>query len=368
MTEPLAPAVAYSEARARLLSAVEDQGVAVHSSIHPEPGPDGAELATDVARFGAPIGEAEQVVMVLSGTHGVEGHAGHGLQMDLLRSGRLGALPPRTAVVVVHAVNPWGMAWTRRVDADNIDVNRNFVDTEALPATPLYAEVDHLLNPTGPELDPGDTSFVTELLTFWERVGDHQAMQVLSGGQYSHPAGVQFGGQHRSWSRKTLEDLWDQHLDGVRRAVLLDIHTGLGPQGRLTVFQTADEHEASAEMGRAWYPEHLYRSDRNEHDPINHGLLGPGFDRWAAERGAGAPDETATFVIEFGTQEPISTLSAFRADNWLHHHGDRDTPTGRAIVESMLDHFWIDDKAWRTSVAEQGEIAIHTALDGLADS
>jgi hypothetical protein len=335
--------------------------------VHPSTGPDGEELATDVARFGAPVGEADHVVLLLSGVHGVEGHAGNGLQRNLVASGRLDALPPRVAVVLVHAVNPYGMAWTRRVDAANVDVNRNFVDPARLPENPLYAEVDPLLNPADPDLDPADTSFVAGLMEFWGRVGDHQAMKTLNGGQYTHPTGVQFGGTEVCWSRRTLEAIWDEHLAGARRAVNLDVHTGLGPTGRLTVFQTADEDEVAAERGRRWYPEHVYRADRTDHDPIDHGLLGPGFDSWAAGRGGAAPAETATFVVEFGTLDPIKGVTAFRADNWLHHHGDRSSPTGRAIIALMRDQFYVDDEGWRTEVAEQGEVAIHTALDGIAD-
>ena len=364
----LADFTTYADARARLLAPIEELGVAVRSHVHPLPGPEGENLATDVIRFGAPIGEAERVVFVQSGTHGVEGFAGNALQLNLLASGRLTRLPERTAVVLVHAVNPWGMAHTRRVDADNIDVNRNFVDLDAPPANELYERVGPLLNPTDEVLDLTDLGYVDELLKFWASVGDHKAMQAISGGQYTHPEGVQFGGRHRSWSRRTLESIWGQHLDAsVRSALILDIHTGLGPEGRLTVFQTANEGEVTAQAGANWYPEYLYRSVRSEHDPIDHGLLGPGFDTWAASRGGEAPVNTGTFVIEFGTRDPITAVGAFRADNWLHHHGDRDSELGRTIVASMRDVFWIDDESWRSAVAEQGHMAIHTALDHLGD-
>lgn len=365
----IAPLTTYREARADLLAAAEAAGAVLGSHRHPGTGPDGGPLATDVARFGAAPGEADEVVLVLSGVHGVEGHAGSALQRDLIASGRLGALPARTAVVLVHAANPYGMAWWRRVDAANIDVNRNFVDFADLPANPLYGEVDHLLNPTRPTLDLDDTSFVTELFEFYGRVGDHVGMKTLNGGQYDRPTGVQFGGQEASWTRRTLEAIWTEHLAGARTAVNLDIHTGLGPMGRLTVFQTADPHEPAAERGRAWYPEHLYCAPRTQHDPIDHGLLGPGFDTWAAGRAAGPGGEmldTATFVVEFGTLDVVHGVTAFRADNWLHHHGDPASEQGRRIARLMQEMFFVDDEGWRTQVADQGEMALHTALDALA--
>lgn len=349
----------YAASRATLLGAAEQAGATLSRHVHPLRGPDDEELATDVARFGAPIGEADSVVLISSGLHGVEGHAGNGLQQLLVDEGRFAHLPPRTAVVLLHAVNPYGFAWSRRVDHDNIDVNRNFVDDADLPANPRYADIDPLLNPA--ELDLDDVSFLGDLLAFWQEVGDEVAFRTISGGQYSHPRGVQFGGQGPSWSRTTVERIWDEHLVGARHALALDIHTGLGPHGRLTVFQTADAHEAAAALGPAWFPSWLYRSDRT--GSVDHGLLGVGFDAWAAAA-PGRP-EVATFVIEFGTKEPTDGVTVFRADNWLHHHGDPRSEVGRRIRTMMRDFFAVEDEAWRTAVADQGLEALHRALDGI---
>lgn len=353
----------YDRARRRLLASAEGASATLGLHVHPERGPGGEELATDVARFGAPIGEARHVTFVISGVHGIEGHAGNGLQQLLVDSGRLASLAPGTAVVLVHAVNPYGMAWSRRVDHDNIDINRNFLVFDDAPDNPLYEEVDPLLNPTDPDLDPDDLSFVDGLLEFWNRVGDTVAMRTVSGGQYSHPAGVQYGGRHKTWSRQTLERIWSEHLEGAGSAVCLDIHTALGPSGQLTVFQTADETEASAELGAAVYPDHLWRADRTNHEPMDHGLLGPGFDDWAAGR-----LDSAAFVLEFGTHDPISVLAAFRADNWLHQHHDPRGARGQQVAQLMQERMFIDDETWRTAVGETGSAAIHGMLDAVETS
>ena len=352
----------HRSTRQAFLTAAEAAGAHVDHHRHPRPGPDGEPLWTDVARFGAPIGSADTVVLVSSGLHGVEGHAGSGLQGLLLASGRLAELPDGVAVVLLHAVNPYGFAWSRRVDHDNIDVNRNFVDYDDLPENPRYPEVDAFLNPTDPDLDLDDTAFLTGLLAFWQEHGDAVAFQTLSGGQYDHPQGVQFGGRHASWSRRLLEQVWATHLQGAAHAIALDLHTGLGPLGRLTVFQTADAHEPAAALGTAWFPDWHYRSDRA--GSIDHGLLGVGFDAWAAAE----PDRpaVATFVVEFGTYDPAGGVSVFRADNWLHQHGDPTSAVGREVQSRMRDFFFVSDPTWRTDVADQGLAALHAALDGVA--
>lgn len=359
MTEMIPVAVPYAEERLRFLADVEALGATIEHHVHPRRGPDGGELATDVARLGAAVGEAECVVLVSSGLHGVEGHAGSGLQHLLCRSGRLGSLPTGVAVVLVHSLNPFGHAWERRVDHTNVDANRNFLpDYSALPTNELYAQVDHLLNPTGDEFDLADTSFLLELAEWMGRVGELEGFAAISGGQYSHPAGVQFGGTRATWSRRTLEAIWERHLAGAASAVALDVHTGLGPMGRLTVFQTADEHEPAAQRGRAWFPDHLYRADREPDFSIDHGLMGPGLDDWAGGR-----CDTATFVVEFGTHDVTRGASVFRADNWLHQHGRPDSLTGDEIRRAMLDFFYVDDEPWRTAVATEGLGTVDTVLD-----
>ena len=119
--------VDYADSRRRFVAMAAAAGFALTEHLHPRlRGPSGEMLACDAA-FRGPE-DARDVLLVSSGTHGVEGFCGAGCQAELLRSGLLDRLPARTAVLLVHAVNPYGFAWLRRTNEDNIDLNRNFVD------------------------------------------------------------------------------------------------------------------------------------------------------------------------------------------------------------------------------------------------
>ncbi|HQF95170.1 MAG TPA: DUF2817 domain-containing protein, partial [Microthrixaceae bacterium] len=61
------PAEDYASSRASFLDLVRAAGSVVESHLHPEQGPAGEELACDVARFGAPPGDAATVVLISSG-------------------------------------------------------------------------------------------------------------------------------------------------------------------------------------------------------------------------------------------------------------------------------------------------------------
>src|SRR5439155_11790360 len=110
-------------------------------------GPNGEALGIDIAWFGA--SNPRRVLLHSSGLHGVEGFAGSAIQLQLLND--LPTLPKDAALIVVHVLNPYGMAWLRRFNENNVDLNRNFVADEAyVGVPPVYADLDSFLNPHSP--------------------------------------------------------------------------------------------------------------------------------------------------------------------------------------------------------------------------
>ena len=50
-------------------------------------------------------------------------------------------MPEDVAIVLVHALNPFGFAWRRRWNENNVDLNRNFLDDRSfLDGDAAYAE------------------------------------------------------------------------------------------------------------------------------------------------------------------------------------------------------------------------------------
>ena len=109
-------------------------------------GPDGQPLTIDVAWFGPR--DVERVVAVSSATHGVEGFMGAAIQCQVLSD--LPQIPEGVAFVLIHAVNPYGFAYVRRVNEDNVDQNRNFLkEGESWTGSPEgYDAFDGMLTDT----------------------------------------------------------------------------------------------------------------------------------------------------------------------------------------------------------------------------
>src|ERR1700679_1321011 len=104
----------YAEARETFMAAAREVGAVVNSFELGIRGPDGGELATDVAWLGA--AEAPRVLTTLSGVHGVEGFFGSATQIEWLRRAKATPLPKNTWVVHADTLNPYRFAYLRRIN------------------------------------------------------------------------------------------------------------------------------------------------------------------------------------------------------------------------------------------------------------
>ncbi len=130
----------YQEARKKFLEAALTTGASIESFQNPHSGPQGEALYTDVATIG--LKSATNIIVLGSGTHGVEGFAGSGIQTGLFREGIASALKPNVGIIMIHAINPYGFAHLRRANEDNVDLNRNFIDhTKPYPKNDGYVEL-----------------------------------------------------------------------------------------------------------------------------------------------------------------------------------------------------------------------------------
>jgi len=113
----------YLTARERFRAAAQAAGAALHALALDATGPGGEALTIEIAWLGDQ--RARKIVLHTSGLHGVEAFAGSAIQLALLQQ------PPAPAadcaLILVHVLNPYGMAWLRRANENNVDLNRNFL-------------------------------------------------------------------------------------------------------------------------------------------------------------------------------------------------------------------------------------------------
>lgn len=348
----------YHAARDKFRAAVQESGGTPDSVTHPERGPDGRELTTDVAWFGPR--DAERILVTISATHGVEGFCGSGAQVDWLRRGEAARLPKGMAALLVHAINPYGFAWLRRVTNENVDLNRNWIDfTKPPPANPDYAELSAAICPA--DWSPASIAASgTTLQDFAARRGQPALQHAISAGQYQYPAGVFYGGAGPTWSRRTQTAILENYLRGAVAVAIIDFHTGLGPWGYGEQIVTRPPGTADFARAATWYGAAL--ACPFDGTSTSAAIAGDGLSAASALLPRG---EVTGLALEVGTQPLDQILLAVRADAWLHAHGDPRSPAGRSIQMQMRAAFFGDADDWKGMVAAQSLLASRQAVAGL---
>ncbi|WP_169569608.1 M14 family metallopeptidase [Sneathiella limimaris] len=350
----------YSEARQKFLKACEKRGLVVENNLNPNAkGREGEELYMDVARLGPE--DASKVLFVSSGTHGGEGFCGSGIQVALLEQNYLESLPEDVAVVFIHAINPYGFSHVRRVNEDNIDLNRNFRDfSEPLPDNGAYQEVHDMIVPAdwdGPAREAAEKA----IEAYIQKNGMPKYQAAVSGGQYIKPNGIFYGGSKPAWSNETLRAVTAKHAGNAAHVALLDIHTGLGPYGYGELIYVGDLDGIDRAM--EWYDGEVtsHETGTSSSAPVT-GTMNKGITE-------SVPNATNTCVaIEYGTLELMEVLNSLRADNWLYAYGDVDSELGQKIKKQVRDAFYCDADDWKEMVWKRGIETIEKAIKGLAKS
>lgn len=350
----------YADARRRFRQAAARLGWRLETHPIGVGGPDGEELAFDVAS--SPDGDPERVLVVSSGLHGVEGFFGSAVQVSLLE--RLAsAPPPPTRCVFLHGLNPFGFAWLRRFDENNVDPNRNFL----LPGEPFegasegYARLDAFLNPPRPPSlwEP----FTIKALWLIARQGMPALRQAVAGGQYRYPRGLFFGGAGPARTHRLLGEILPRLLEGSKRCVHLDFHTGLGRWGACKLLIDYPLSDRQRGCLTDWFGADSFEAFDSR--GIAYDTRG-GFGRWCMARGL-APNYLFA-CAEFGTYGPVRVLAGLRAENQAHHWG---TPTAASMIQAksrLKELFCPDSAAWRSKVIERSLDLVDRAQRGLLEN
>ncbi len=316
-----------------------------------------ASLVCQTAWLG-PV-DANRVLVVIGGTHGVEGFAGTAVQVDwfnLLASGAL-TLPGDTAMLCINALNPWGYMNCRRCDEEGIDINRNFVDfSQPLPDNPRYEKMRPLLSIVD-KVARGQA-----LADFAIQVGQRNFEIAFSGGQYSDPEGPFYGGKGLGFSRKVIETLISDYALAGRRLAVVDVHTGLGPYGYGEVICDHPPGSPSVSTAFSWY--------------------GPGCGLPLAGTSSSVPKlglldyawhhimsgESCFVTLEFGTLGTDSLFEILLDEACVWAQTGSSGLTRSAVASAMRTHFYPDDDSWREAVIFRARQVLQQALRGVSAS
>lgn len=347
-------------ADARFRDACAEANAELRRFEHPLPGPRNEALAISTCCVG-PADSARRL-LVISGTHGIEGFAGAAIQTGWLRSGCIDRLPPDTCAVMAHMVNPWGMAWGRRETEDNVDLFRNLLYWEH-PSNPdpLFDAVDDALDlehwseirTTGPPL---------RAAALIKQYGRDRLLEAIRRGQHHRPKSMTYHGNGATWSCRRLHDIAEHYLKGASKVAVLDIHTGFGEYGDGIVMSYDPPGSDKYARVSGWIGDSIFTPGSDANIPSHTGQRP--FE-WIESRIEGA--EVTAAILEFGTLDPNEIGEIFNANHHFHVYGDPLSDAGRKWGRRYRRYCYPEEDDWMDMVWPRGREVIDLVLQGLGN-
>jgi hypothetical protein len=211
------------------------------------------DLTIDIAVF---KGNNNSLILHISGTHGVEGFIGSEIQNSILQNYRNKYKENTPTVIFVHGLNPFGMKYLRRVNENNVDLNRNalFSDEERNSDYNkcLYEKINNIINPKYPY----SNIILSKLYRLYKmgvsiyKNGFENSKRSMITGTYDnkYEKGLFYGGNELQKSHKLLKKYLEDnnYLQNTKNFSIIDVHSGMGERGKDTIMlsssNTYDEY------------------------------------------------------------------------------------------------------------------------------
>jgi hypothetical protein len=341
----------YEDSRARFIRDFEllrPQWAESHLETHPlktDP-----SLSIDYAR--AVPRKKENLVIITTAEHGIEGYVGSAMLKIFMDEFAPRLNPENTGLLLVHAINPWGMKNKRKVNENSVDLNRNFVygkfNTEI---NPDFKILKYLFTPQRPV-----RSFFMESLSFWGRViramltsGISRVSTAALLGQHQTPKGFYYGGTQHEESAQVLMGLYRNALEEYDTVIQMDIHTGYGPRDQMSIIIPPVDPISSKEAAEKFKYPLVQKINPEEFYAIS-GDMG---EYYYLLRNEEFPLKKI-FVcgFEFGTfgdslPARIRSLRAMIFENQLNWHGAVNETSEQAIRHEFNELYFPADPQWR---------------------
>lgn len=227
------------------------------------------------------------------------------------------------AVLTIHLIIPWSAAWLRRVNEDNVDLNRNFINWQkAPPENPGYADIHPAL------VDAAADETLAEMV---RASGQAAVSRIIEAGQYRFPDGFFYGGDGPVRSNRVLSAVLAEFGQNTAEVILFDLQTGAAATTDTGIAATATGY-VSAFALRAM-----------------------------------AQARVLPLVMECGTLSGGEIQRRVIEDNRLHLYGKPQSAQGQRIKTDLLHGFIPQDPSWQQICLATSLRHFDTALAALKE-
>lgn len=307
-----------------------------------------------------PQSSCERLLILTTGEHGIEAYVGSAVLQVLIDEFLHRLHTETTGLLLVHALNPWGMKYRRRTNNQNVDLNRNFLWSENVPVretsyqpayNPYYDSLSPLLNPQKPVRRRliSEAGFAYRLLRSLVTDGASVLRNYSVMGQYHEPRGIYYGGSQLQEETQVLVELLRSQIASYRQILLLDIHSGYGPRYQMSLVNSSIEPRESTSLAAELHYPAVLKSNTEEFYAIQGDMIDYVYHLVNEEY----PD-TGLYAtaFEFGTYgnswlAELRDLRVTILENQLYWYGSHSDKT-RAWIRREYEQLYFPGEAkWR---------------------
>jgi len=300
-------------------------------------GINGEKLYIDIAICGNL--KSKNILIYSSGIHGVEGYIGSAVQCNILDKYLPKNVPTKSAIIFIHAVNPYGMSHYRRWNSNNVDLNRNF-GSKLDQKTNIYSEISSFLNPIR---RPWNWylyfiwNFIKQYIFKWRKISELK--QAIVGGQNSKSKGLFYTGTKMEIETEELVKWIKKYVKYGKYIVHIDLHSGLGKFNK-DIMIPYPENINSGNLN-------LFFKSKIKFPYKTTNSFSEGLHKMCFPK-----TKFSAFTQEFGTYSNIYILKKLIEENYYTHHKNIDHD--HKSRKNLLNAFYPDNKIWRQNALING--------------
>lgn len=310
--------------------------------------------------------KANKLLIISSGTHGVEGYVGSAVQQMIMNEVLREEMLDEVGVLFVHSINPFGFKYTRRVTENNVDLNRNCDTEKTLFSSDNegYNDLYGMLNPIGEANTSSlkDRFFMLVAINKLVRESMQSLRQAVLLGQYEHEKGLYFGGNDFEPQLPIVEDVLKRIAKNYEIIFNIDLHTGFGERGTSHLFPNPiDDDTIKSSLEQVFEGYEINWGDSDDFYLIN--------GSFTDYIGKLLTDKTyLPMMLEFGTLNSQSTVGSVKSlhnmvlENQGVQFGYKNSKDSLKIKKSFMEMYNPSSKKWRTKIMTDSKLILEKAI------
>ena len=283
--------------------------------------------------------ESKNLHIIISGTHGVEGYPGSAIQFQTLEN----LSGDETSYLIIHGLNPYGFKNNRRCTKNNIDLNRNYLESNNFKDDSYPRIIFDLISTFLYSLQ-----FIYLFFYILYQYGWTKSREYIVKGQYAYKNGLFYGGESREENIDVLEKiLYIVDYSKFDDIYIFDIHSGLGKYGNLSVMVIEDKTIQKLHTLDFNSTTQLVNMSIDNIYKESKGSIIEGVYNYIINKD---PDKNVyPIILEYGTYSNIRLFHRLLLENYYFCNKNNAIEWGRAS-KNLKSMFYVENDVWKNLV------------------